>query len=181
MHDRADRDGHVDTTRSAGQDGRPGGQAMSGEVVGRPATDAVDEPRRRFRRRTDAVAEAVGDPESFAAVHAELLLLREENARLKSSRHQRADVSRLIGRARSLAAAELDRDSVSDDVEQLLVEGLLIRESLLEICQEVERSMVAFEGKLNALAALGAARSRPTAAHTDTDIEQGDGYGSGVL
>ncbi|WCB95092.1 hypothetical protein DSM104299_03834 [Baekduia alba] len=154
---------------------------MSGEVVGRPPDDAPDEPRRRFRRRTDRMAETIGDPESIAAVHAELLLLREENARLKASQHQRADVSRLIGRARSLAAAELDRDSVSDDVEQLLVEGLLIRESLLEICQEVERAMVAFEGKLNALAALGAARSRPPATHADTDIEQGDGYGSRVV
>jgi hypothetical protein len=100
-------------------------------------------------------------------------LLREENARLKAAQHQRADVNRLIGRARSLAAAELDQDSVSDDVEQLLVEGLLVRESLLEICQEIERAMVAFEGKLNALAAR--------AVHPDTEVEQGDGYGSSVV
>jgi hypothetical protein len=151
---------------------------MSGEVLGPPPEHADEVPRRRFRRRTDRVAGAMGDPEDFAAVQSELLLLREENARLKAARHQRADVSRLIGRARSLAAAELDHDSVSDDVEQLLVEGLLIRESLLEICQEVERSMVAFEGKLNALAALGAVRSRPPATHSDTEIEHGDGYGS---
>ena len=106
-------------------------------------------------------------------MRAELLLLREENARLKAAQHQRADVSRLIGRARSLAAAEPDRDSISDDVEQLLVEGLLIRESLLEICREVERSMVAFEGKLNALVAV-------TARRDDPEIEQGDGYGSSL-
>ena len=151
---------------------------MSGEVVGRTTARAAAEPRRRFRRRTDRLAEAFGDPEDVAAVHAELVLLREENARLKAAQHQRADVSRLIGRARSLAAAELDHDSVSDDVEQLLVEGLLIRESLLEICQEIEQSMVAFEGKLNALAALGAARSRPAASHPDTEVAHGDGYGS---
>jgi hypothetical protein len=154
---------------------------MSGEVVGRTTAQAPDEPRRRFRRRTDRLAEALGEPEDVAAVHAELLLLREENARLKAAQHQRADVSRLIGRARSLAAAELDHDSVSDDVEQLLVEGLLIRESLLEICQEVERSMVAFEGKLNALAALGAVRSRPVASHPDSEVPHGDGFGSGVV
>jgi hypothetical protein len=154
---------------------------MSGEVVGRTTAQGPDEPRRRFRRRTDPPVAVLGDPEEIAAVHAELLLLREENARLKAAQHQRADVSRLIGRARSLAAAELDGDSVSDDVEQLLVEGLLIRESLLEICQEIERSMVAFEGKLNALAGLGPARTRPTAAHPDTEIAQGDGYSSGVV
>jgi hypothetical protein len=146
---------------------------MSGEAVGRDTAQGPDEPRRRFRRRSDRVPEAVGDPEDLAAVRAELLLLREENARLKAARHQRADVSRLIGRARSLAAAELDHDSVSDDVEQLLVEGLLIRESLLEICQEIERAMVAFEGKLNALSAR--------TVHPDTEIEQDDGYGSGAV
>jgi hypothetical protein len=145
---------------------------MSGEVVRRPDDQMPDEPRRRFRRRSDRIPEA-GDPQDIAAVHAELLLLREENARLKAAQHQRADVNRLIGRARSLAAAELDQDSVSDDVEQLLVEGLLVRESLLEICQEIERAMVAFEGKLNALAAR--------AVHPDTEVEQGDGYGSSVV
>jgi hypothetical protein len=155
---------------------------MSGDVVTRAPEEAPDEPRRRFRRRTDRFGEAVEDAESLAGVRAELLLLREENARLKAAQHQRADVSRLIGRARSLAAAEIDHDSVSDDVEQLLVEGLLIRESLLEICQEVERSMVAFEGKLNALAALSnSERPRPTASHADPEIEHSDGCGSGAL
>jgi hypothetical protein len=153
---------------------------MSGETIGRPDEDAPLEPRRRFRRRTDGEPALAGDAEAFAAVRAEILLLREENARLKAAQHQRADVSRLIGRARSLAAAEPDRDSVSDDVEQLLVEGLLIRESLLEICQEVERSMVAFEGKLNALVAVASSRSRPPASHDGAEIEQGDGYGSSV-
>jgi hypothetical protein len=145
---------------------------MSGEMIDRAAAEGPDEPRRRFRRRTDRDELMAGDAESFAGLRAELLLLREENARLKAAQHQRADVSRLIGRARSLAAAEPDRDSVSDDVEQLLVEGLLIRESLLEICQEVERSMVAFEGKLNALIAV---------ADADPDVEQGDDYRSSVV
>jgi hypothetical protein len=152
---------------------------MSGEAIDRAAGEGFDEPRRRFRRRTDREVMA-DDAESFAALRADLLLLREENARLKAAQHQRADVSRLIGRARSLAAAEPDRDSVSDDVEQLLVEGLLVRESLLEICQEVERSMVAFEGKLNALAAVTVHRSRPAPAEADHETEQGDGYGTGA-
>jgi hypothetical protein len=155
---------------------------MSSDAIDRvPPAGAADEPRRLFRRRSDRGEDLTGQSESFAVLRAELLLLREENARLKAAQHQRADVSRLIGRARSLAAAEPDRDSVSDDVEQLLVEGLLIRESLLEICQEVERSMVAFEGKLNALVEVTADRTRPPAPDADPEIEQGDGYGSGVF
>jgi hypothetical protein len=153
---------------------------MSGESIDRRPQDGPYEPRRRFRRRSDPVPQAPAGADG-AALHAELLLLREENARLKAAQHQRADVSRLIGRARSLTNAELDHDSLSDDVEQLLVEGLLIRESLLEICQEIERSMVAFEGKLNALAALGPDRQRPGPAPTDTDLGQANGYGAGVL
>jgi hypothetical protein len=155
---------------------------MSGDAFGGGPGEGLDEPRRRFRRRVDRAEDLAGELESFAALRAELLLVREENARLKAAQHQRADVSRLIGRARSLAAAEPDRDSVSDDVEQLLVEGLLIRESLLEICQEVERSMVAFEGKLNALVAVAAgSRSRPPTSHADPEIEHDDGYGAGVV
>ena len=34
----------------------------------------------------------------------------------------------------------------------MLVEGLVIRESLIEICHEIERSMVIFEARLDALA-----------------------------
>jgi hypothetical protein len=165
-----DKDGHDETQRGA---------AMSGEVVNRPPEDGSYEPRRRFRRRSDQGPEALGG--DAAGVYAELLLLREENARLKAAQHQRADVSRLIGRARSLTNAELDHDSLSDDVEQLLVEGLLIRESLLEICQEIERSMVAFEGKLNALADLGPDRQRPAPAPTDDDIGRADGYGASTV
>jgi hypothetical protein len=164
-----DKDGHDETRRGA---------AVSGEVINRPPEDGSYEPRRRFRRRSDQ-PETAGD--ATPDVYAELLLLREENARLKAAQHQRADVSRLIGRARSLTNAELDHDSLSDDVEQLLVEGLLIRESLLEICQEIERSMVAFEGKLNALADLGPDRQRPAPAPTDDDLGQADGYGAGTL
>jgi hypothetical protein len=153
---------------------------MSGESVRRPAADDVEEPRRRFRRRNDRTDGGGGDAETLAAVLAELVLLREENARLKAAQHQRTDISRLIGRARSLSTAEIDHASISDDTEQVLVEGLLIRESLLEICQEIERSMVSFEAKLNALAAVTAGRSRPQEKRADPKIEQTNGHGAGV-
>jgi hypothetical protein len=121
--------------------------------------DVADDPgpRRRFRR-APAVADG-GVSDTLVSLHAEVLLLREENSRLKAVQHQRADISRLLARARSLSSAEPDRDTLEDDTAQLLVDGLVIRESLLEICQEIERSMVAFEAKLNALASAPAHRS----------------------
>jgi hypothetical protein len=125
-------------------------------------------PRRRFRRTRPAAADDGAD-ETLAALHAEVLLLREDNSRLKAAQHQRADIGRLLDRARSVSStdADTDRDSHDDDIAQLLVDGLVIRESLLQICQEIERSMVAFEAKLNALAetATGHARLRVVSHH----------------
>ena len=122
-------------------------------------------PRRRFRRIPDTLEDdgLRGAGEPLASVHAELVLLREENARLKAAQHRRADVSRLLERARSLPGAA-DSDGASDDTAQLLFDGLVIRESLLEICREIERAMVAFEAKLDALAATPGERPSPAAA-----------------
>jgi hypothetical protein len=138
---------------------------------------AADTPRgrRRFRRpagmlEEDGRADA-GEP--LASVHAELVLLREENARLKAAQHRRADISRLLDRARSLPAATADSGGASDDTAQLLFDGLVIRESLLEICREIERAMVAFEAKLDALAT--AAVDRPSAA-----VAEHGGNGNGA-
>ena len=132
-------------------------------------------PRRRFRRDAGALDDdgrvAAGEP--LDSVYAELVLLREENARLKAAQHRRADVSRLLDRARSLPTAAADRDGASDDTAQLLFDGLVIRESLLEICREIERAMVAFEAKLDALAT--AAVDRPSAAVAE---HGGNGNGS---
>jgi hypothetical protein len=113
--------------------------------------------RRRFwRARPSNGGQHAGAGESLQA---ELVLLREENARLKASQHQRPDLGRLLGRARALPAPEAHRDGVGDEAAQMVVEGLVIREALAEICQEIERSMVVFEAKLDALAAAGAHRS----------------------
>ncbi len=115
---------------------------------------------RRFGRpRTSSTDEHAGAGDSLGALHAEVVLLREENARLKAAQHQRSDIGRLLGRARALPSAGGDRDSLGDDTAQMLVDGLVVRESLLEICQEIERSMVAFEAKLNALASAAADRA----------------------
>ena len=105
-------------------------------------------PRRFGRRRTDGALDA----DSLAALHAELLVLREENARLTAAPHLGPDVGALLGQARTAAGTHSDGE-LADETERLLVEGLVIRESLLELCQEIERAMVAFEARLTALQA----------------------------
>jgi hypothetical protein len=140
----------------------------AGSQNGASAPSGIDaelrppQARRRFGRvRPPAAGEQLDADESIASLHAEVLLLREENARLNTARHRASDISGLLARARALSSAEVDRDAHSDDTVQLFVEGLVIRESLLEICQEMERSMVAFEAKLNALASSAIAGGAP--------------------
>ena len=107
--------------------------------------------RRRFGRTRPVAAGEGGQDESLTGLHAEVVLLREENARLNALRHQAADIGRLLSRARSVRSTQADLESVTDDTAQMLVDGLVIRESLLEICQEIERSMVVFQAQLHAL------------------------------
>jgi hypothetical protein len=126
------------------------------------AINDAERSRRFARRRTDA---DVPD-DSLAELHAELVLLREENARLKAAEHKGPDIDGLLTRARSLSATRDDDAGVADETERVLVEGLVIRESLLEICRQIERVMISFEARLRALpggqdaeAALQAPRS----------------------
>jgi hypothetical protein len=93
---------------------------------------------RRFER---PAAESPGAADPRTALEAEVVLLREENARLKAARRHPLDVSE-----------ELDRSNLADETSQMLVEGLVIRESLIEICRDIERSMVNFKARLDALA-----------------------------
>ncbi|MDA0169562.1 hypothetical protein OJ998_10750 [Solirubrobacter taibaiensis] len=109
-----------------------------------------ERPRRFGRRRADFDALEVAG-ESLGALRAELTLLREENARLKTAPHQAPDIAALLGRARTLPGALMDDAGLGDEITRVLVEGLVVRESLLEICQEIERAMVSFEARLKAL------------------------------
>jgi hypothetical protein len=106
--------------------------------------------RRLGRRRTDPL-EPLPGAESAIDLQAELVLLREENARLKAAQHRGPDIAGLLARARALPAAEADPSSAADESTRLLVEGLVMRESMLEICREIERAMVTFEARLTAL------------------------------
>lgn len=85
-------------------------------------------------------------PDPRAALEAEVVLLREENARLKQRRHEQQELGDALERARSL------RSQDADDTGQMLVQGLVLRESLIELCRELQRAMVLFEARVDALA-----------------------------
>jgi hypothetical protein len=110
-------------------------------------TSEPDRARRFARRRSDVE----GPDDSLSELHSELVLLREENARLKAAEHKGPDIEGLLSRVRSLSAARDDDAGMADETTKVLVEGLVIRESLLEICRQIERVMVSFEARLRAL------------------------------
>jgi len=113
---------------------------------------ARGERRRRRRRAAAPVAPVAPETGGEAlALQAELVLLREENARLKAAGHQEPDLGALLDRARSLPAGGAGADDRADEAAQLLVEGMVMRESLLGLCQEIGRSMAALEARLAAL------------------------------
>jgi hypothetical protein len=155
--------------------------AMASQVEDAAAQAA---PRRRLRRTRRSEPEpGTGATESRFGLQSEVLLLREENARLKAAQHQGPDIARLLGRARSLPAVDVDRESVADETTRVLVEGLVIRESLLEICHGIERAMYSFKAKLNALESAAAAAGSAPAVEQDAggfDVNHTNGHGASV-
>ncbi len=111
--------------------------------------------RRRGRRlrRGDQSSPAnhpAGD-EALAALQAELVLLREENAELKAARHSEAGVGRLLERARAVSEEVFDPENAGDETAHMLTEILVTREALRGICVEIERSMAAISSRLDAM------------------------------
>ncbi len=107
---------------------------------------------RRFERlRGDA--DAMRSSESLGEdVDQELtvMLLREENARLKAERYRPADVGGSIDRLRMVAAEQTD-DDVLDDVWGLLGECFTLREGLDHACDEIHTAISAVQERLNQL------------------------------
>ena len=106
--------------------------------------------RRQSSRRYSASSSGTSDAQ--AALEAEVTRLREANARLTAARDEPPDGGDVMGNARSLGSMPVERGNLADETAQMLVEGLVIRESLIEICHEMERSLVSFEARLDALA-----------------------------
>jgi hypothetical protein len=138
-------------------------------------------PRRRFGRREAPRSDGAGaGGESLQAVLAEVVLLREENARLKAAQHQPASLGRIVGQARSLPAAHHAAEELADDAAHMLIEGMVLRESLLEVCHELERAMVSVKTRLEALSTEPKPGAEPTATRRPATAAGGsNGLGNG--
>ena len=114
---------------------------------------AEREPFTRFRRlRGYANTQANGAiAEDETALKLQVVLLSEENARLKAARHRPSDVGTLIDQMRLLAARE-DEGEALDEVWTMLSECLVIREGLDQACVEIQSAINDVRDRLSALA-----------------------------
>jgi hypothetical protein len=140
--------------------------ARNGAIAARPpdagGTLEPDErePFGRFRRRFERIKGLPTPHEEPLALGGEaelklqLMLLREENARLKSARHQPASPGSVIDRVRVLAASGAEGDAL-DDAWGVLSECLAIREGLDQVCAEIQHAIDRVRERLAALTLSG--------------------------
>jgi hypothetical protein len=114
------------------------------------------EPFGRFRRGIDRLRgefdanadERVVDEDEDLKV--QLMLLREENARLKMANRRDSDIGTLIGQLRHLGSTAGETE-IGDEVWSLLTELLVIREGLERACIEIEASILTVHERLRLL------------------------------
>jgi hypothetical protein len=114
------------------------------------------EPFQGFKRRLERARGLIEEQEFAASVEQEddlrlkVMLLQEENARLKAARHKPADPGSLIEEMRLLvdssAVAEL-----LDETWSVLGECLALREGLDRACIEIQAAMTSVRERLSAL------------------------------
>ena len=96
--------------------------------------------------------------DAVASLQAEVALLREENRRLSAQSHMPADPGRVTDLVAAVSARAEDREAAGDEAAELLTEGLVLRDSLIEMCAEIKAAMTSLEARLQAFVADEAER-----------------------
>jgi hypothetical protein len=118
---------------------------------------AEEEPKRapfsklRRKRAAPAAETASAAPIVEDSLETSIMLLREENARLKAERHRELDVGVLISKLRSIADEQGPAEAL-DETWSTLSECLVIREELIQACSEIHDAIDSVERRLGSLA-----------------------------
>jgi len=112
------------------------------EAAGAASPHGLDRPRGGRLRALWHVSGGAGDPaaaEQLGELEREVALLREENARLKLAR-ERAGNRPVNERVRAaLPPPRSGEEADGEDPWEVLTEGMLLRDALLDACDELER------------------------------------------
>lgn len=122
-----------------------------------PETVAPSEgdPFRGFRRRMERARLVLEEQDPSTRVvqdddlRLQVMLLQEENARLKAARHKPADPGSVIEEMRNLREAKVDE--ALDDAWSVLGECLALREGLDRACIEIQAAMTSVRERLSKL------------------------------
>lgn len=126
----------------------PATVAPAAEHVVRATSERVERfGRRSLRRAAHPESEDVSG--SLAALRAELVMLRAENARLKIALQRNPDLASVTRLSRACRTSEFG--DTGDGATQRMTEALVLRESLLGICREFEQATVGIRERLNDL------------------------------
>lgn len=131
--------------------------AASADAIETASTEATSEPFGRFRRNLGRFRGDANGQDHAESLHNEaelklqVMLLREENARLKAASRHPSDVATLIDQLRLLGATHGDGEML-DEAWTLLSECLVIREGLEQACIEIQAAISAVRIRLGALA-----------------------------
>lgn len=115
--------------------------------------DAGDAAQRThpFKRFRSIRGQSGTDAGYVERIEAELVLLREENARLRMERAQRPDAGPMIDRLKSLSAAQPPDEDQRDQAWHLIGEALVMREVLIDVCKEIGKTTITLQTRLNDL------------------------------
>ena len=110
------------------------------------------EPVGRFRRVRGDAHPAPGDnaAQEEIALKLQVMLLSEENARLKAERHRPSDIGTLIDQMRELGEQE-GPGEVLDEAWTMLSECLVIRQGLEQACAEIQVAIAGVRERLGSL------------------------------
>jgi len=136
-------------TTSPAPDPTPGSPRTHGSRRERPRTERRLRGFERVRNASDASTEGAFQNKD-EDLELTLLLLREENARLKADRHRPPDIGGMIEQLRRLAGDQGD-EGMSDNAWSMLTECLLIREELDQACIEIKAAIEAVQTRLRRL------------------------------
>jgi hypothetical protein len=109
----------------------------------------ISQPFRRLRSIGGRSGVDVGYLER---VESELVLLREENARLRLERAQRPDAGSMIERLKTLSADQSPSHDHRDEAWHLVSEALVMRDVLIDVCKEIGQTTITLQTRLSALA-----------------------------
>ncbi|HEU4703944.1 MAG TPA: hypothetical protein VFS37_15795 [Conexibacter sp.] len=117
--------------------------------------------RLRELLRVSGGSDDMAPDEQLEELEREVALLREENARLKLAREHAADRPLNERLRAAFASAQSDPEADGEDPWEVLTECMLLRETMLDACRELERGAAELRIRLETLLAdEGAERLR---------------------